>query len=380
MGLADSLRGIRVLDFSRVFAGPLCTMLLADLGAEVLKIERPGSGDDTRAWGPPFAGGESAYYLCLNRGKESLALDLSAGEGVALARRLAAHADVLVENFRPGWMEARGLGPDTLRAENPRLIYLSLTGFGQTGPDAALPGYDFLIQGRAGLMSITGEPGGPPLKVGVAVSDLTAGLFAAVGVLAALQDRERTGEGAFLDLALMDCQVAGLANVASNYLVSGEAPRRYGNAHPNIVPYAAFDAADGALILAVGNDAQWQRFCDVVERREWAEDPRFATNAARVVHREALTELLQEVFARRPRTDWLGRLRAADVPAGPVQTLDELFVDPQVQARGMLQELRHPTIGPLRMVANPLLHHETPSAPPPRLDEGGREVAERWLK
>jgi len=379
MSLATSLCGIRVLDFSRVFAGPFCTMLLADLGAEVLKIERPGSGDDTRAWGPPFAGGESAYFLCLNRGKRSLALDLGTEEGTALARRLAGRADVLVENFRTGWMAERGLGPDALRGENPRPVYLSLTGYGQTGPDAALPGYDFLVQGRAGLMSITGTAEGPPLKVGVAVSDLTAGLFAAVGVLAALQGRERTGEGAFLDLGLMDCQVAGLANVASNYLVSGEVPRRYGNAHPNIVPYEAFDAADGLFILAVGNDAQWRRFVALIDRPEWAQDPRFATNAARVTHREVLGGLLRELFARRPRAEWLERLRAADVPAGPVQALDEVFVDPQVQARGMVQELAHPSIGPLRMVTNPLLRHATPPVPPPRLDEGGRDLAERWL-
>jgi formyl-CoA transferase len=368
-----------VLDFSRVFAGPLCTMLLADLGAEVLKIERPGTGDDTRAWGPPFAGGESAYYLCLNRNKRSLALDLGTPEGRNQARQLAARADVLVENFRVGWMAEHGLGPEELRREDPRLIIVSLTGYGQTGPDAALPGYDFLVQGRAGLMSITGETDGPPLKVGVAVSDLTAGLFAAIGVLAALQRRARTGEGASLDLSLLDCQVAGLANVASNYLVSGEAPRRYGNAHPNIVPYELFDAADGPFILAVGNDAQWRRLSAVLEHPEWAEDARFATNAGRVTNREALAALLRDAFARRPRAYLLGRLRAADVPAGPVQALDEVFTDPQVQARGMVEHLSHATIGLLGMVANPLLRDATPSVPPPLLDEGGREMAERWL-
>lgn len=378
--LAGSLAGLRVLDFTRVFAGPFCTMLLADLGAEVLKIERPEVGDDTRAWGPPFAWGESAYYLCLNRGKRSLALDLGTPDGVEEARRLAARADVLVENFSAGWMAERGLGPKQLRAENPRLIYLSLTGYGQTGPDADLPGYDVLVQGRAGLMSITGEVDGPPLKVGVAVSDLTAGLYAAVGVLAALRGREATGEGAYLDLSLLDCQVAGLANVASSYLVSGELPRRWGNAHAAIVPYERFDAADAPFILAVGNDAQWRRCCACLERPEWADDPRFVTNAARVTHREALTALLRAALAPRTRAEWLDRFRAADIPAGPVQSLDAVFADPQVLARGMLQRLDHPTIGPLPLVANPLLRDATPPVPPPRLDEGGRELAERWLK
>jgi formyl-CoA transferase len=379
MGLEGSLRGLRVLDFSRVFAGPLCTLLLADLGAEVLKIERPGVGDDTRAWGPPFAGGESAYYLCLNRGKRSLVLDLTTDEGMETARRLAGKADVLVENFRAGWMAEHGLGYDDLRGANPRLVYCSITGYGQTGPDADLPGYDFLTQGRGGLMSITGEAEGPPLKVGVAVSDLTTGLYATLGILAALQQRERTGAGQYLDLALLDCQVAGLANVASNYLVSGEPPRRYGNAHPNIVPYAAFAASDGPFILTVGNDAQWRRCCEVLGRPEWAAGSRFATNAARVEHREELCALLRELFAQRSREAWLAAFRAVDVPCGPVQTLDELFTDPQVLARQMLQEVAHPTAGMLRLVANPLLRAATRAAPPPLLGEGGDELARRWL-
>jgi glutaryl-CoA transferase len=392
MGLEAALGGLRVLDFSRVFAGPMCTLLLADLGAEVLKIERPGTGDDTRAWGPPFAGGESAYYLCLNRGKRSLVLDLGTDEGVSMARRLAAKADVLVENFRVGWMAEHGLGEEDLRRENPRLIYCSITGYGQTGPDADLPGYDFLTQGRGGLMSITGEPNGPPLKVGVAVSDLTAGLYAAIGILAALQQRERTGAGQYLDVALLDCQVAGLANVASNTLVSGEPPRRYGNAHPNIVPYEMFPASDGPFILAVGNDAQWRRCCQVLGHPEWAAEcarpgddrrpppPRFATNAARVEHRDELCALLRSHFARRTRAEWLAAFRAVDVPCGPVQTLDELFADPQVLARQMLQVVAHPTAGALRLVADPLLRAATPASPPPLLGEGGDELAREWLR
>jgi crotonobetainyl-CoA:carnitine CoA-transferase CaiB-like acyl-CoA transferase len=378
--LNASLRGLRVLDFSRVFAGPACTQLLADLGAEVLKIERPDGGDDTRAWGPPFAGGESAYYLCLNRGKHSLVLDLGTDEGAESARRLAAKADVLVENFRVGWMAERRLDYPALSAANPGLVYCSVTGCGQTGPDADLPGYDFLTQGRAGLMSITGEAEGPPLKVGVAVSDLTTGLYAAAGILGALRQRDSTGRGQYLDLSLLDCQVAGLANVASGFLVSGDAPQRYGNAHPHIVPYELFAAADGPFILAAGNDAQWRRLCAVLGQPEWATDPRFATNAARVEHRETLCALLRERLARRPRAEWLALLQAAGVPAGPVQELDEVFTDPQVQVRGMVQEVEHPTAGRLRLVANPLLREATPAAPPPRLGEGGAALARCWLE
>lgn len=379
MPLHQSLAGLRVLDFSRVFAGPLCTQNLADLGAEVLKIERPGSGDDTRAWGPPFAGGESAYYLCLNRGKHSLALDLGTEDGLDLAQRLAARADVLVENFRAGWMHFRGLGYADLREKNPGLVYCSITAYGQDGPDRDLPGYDFLTQGRSGLMSITGEPDGPPLKVGVAVSDLITGLQATIAILAALRRRDQRGEGAYLDLSLLDCQVAGLANVASNYLVSGDVPGRYGNAHPNIVPYEAFEAADGSFILAVGSDIQWARLCRAVGRPEWIEDARFRTNPDRVRSRAELIPLLQSLFREQSRAHWLGLLREADVPSGPVQALDEVFRDPQVLARGMLQEVAHPSAGPLKVVASPLTRREAPS-PPPRLGEGGETLMQRWLE
>lgn len=379
-GLGEALRGVRVLDFSRVFAGPVCTMLLADLGAEVLKIERPGAGDDTRAWGPPFAGGESAYYLCLNRGKKSLVLDLNAPEGVERARRLAERADVVVENFRVGWMARHGLDFAALQAVNPRLVYCSITAYGQDGPDAGLPGYDFLTQGRSGLMSITGEADGPPLKVGVAVSDLITGLYATVGIQAALHRRERTGHGEYLDLALLDAQVAGLANVASNFLVSGQVPLRYGNAHPNIVPYEVFQAADGPFILATGNDAHWRRLCEVLGHSEWIEDPRFRTNPERVRHRSEVQTLLTAEFACATRREWLERLRAGDVPCGPVQSLDEVFADPQVLARGMVQQVPHPTAGLLSLVANPLLREDTPREPPPLLGEGGEEVAGRWLQ
>jgi len=371
--------GLRVLDFSRVLAGPFCTQLLADLGAEVLKIERPETGDDTRAWGPPFVGGESAYYLCANRGKGSLVLDLSTEAGLEQARQLAAQADVLIENFRVGWMTERGLGYEALRAANPGLVYCSITGYGQTGPDAGLPGYDFLTQGRSGLMSITGEPDGPPLKVGVAVSDLITGLYAATGLLAALRQREHSGLGAYLDLALLDCQVAALANVGAAHLVSGAEGQRYGNAHPSIVPYEVFEAADGPFILAVGNDEQWRRCCRTLGRAEWATDPRFTSNPMRVERREELLPLLRAILRERPRAEWLTAFRAASVPAGPVQSLGEVFQDPQVLARVMVQQVLHPTADSLRLVANPLLRGETPAAPPPCHGEGGVELARRWL-
>jgi crotonobetainyl-CoA:carnitine CoA-transferase CaiB-like acyl-CoA transferase len=377
--IAGSLNGLRVLDFTRVFAGPLCTQILADLGAEVLKIERPGVGDETREWGPPFAGGESAYFLGLNRGKASLMLDLGNDSDLQRAHDLALRADVLIENFRAGWLSERGLGYDALRAENPGLVYCSLTAYGQTGPDASLPGYDFLIQARSGLMSITGEADGPPTKVGVAVSDVQAGLYPAIGIQAALLRRAQTGDGAYLDLSLLDCQIAGLANVASSYLVSGQLPQRHGNGHPSIVPYRIFEAADGPFALAVGNDGQWRKCCAVIGRPAWAQEARYRTNADRVVNRVELERQLAEIFAVKPRAAWLEELRKAGVPAGPLQTLDEVFDDAQVTARGMLTELEHPSAGVVRSVASPLLREETPVGAPPRLGEGGEEMARRWI-
>jgi crotonobetainyl-CoA:carnitine CoA-transferase CaiB-like acyl-CoA transferase len=379
VGLERSLAGLRVLDFSRVFGGPFCTQYLADLGAEVLKVERPGAGDDTRAFGPPFVGGESAYYLSLNRGKRSLVLDLGAEQDVARARELALRAEVLVENFRVGWMAERGLGYDALRDENPGLVYCSITGCGQTGPDADLPGYDFLTQGRAGLMSITGDPDGPPQKVGVAVVDLIAGLNAAAGILAALRQREATGEGQYLDVSLLDCAVAGMSYIAQGYLVSGNVPRRYGNAHPSIVPYEVFEAQDGPFILAVANDAQWRRCCAVLGRTEWAANPRFARNSDRVVNRGVLCEALGALFRTRTRMEWLAEFREADVPAGPVQNVAEVLDDPQVAARGLVQDVAHPTGGALRLIAHPLLREQTPDWPPPLHGEGGAELARKWL-
>ena len=368
---AQPLAGIRVLDLSRVLAGPWCTQTLADLGADVIKIERPGSGDDTRAWGPPFladgAGGEgseSAYYLCANRNKRSLAVDIATPEGQALLRRLALRCDVLVENFKVGDLRRYGLDAATLHAADPRLVYCSITGFGQDGPYASRAGYDFAIQGRGGLMSVTGErdglPSAGPQKVGVAVTDLFTGMYATVAILAALRHRDATGEGQAIDLALLDTQVAMLANLGSNYLASGQVPQRMGNGHPNIVPYQVFEAADGHLVLAVGNDSQFARFCAVAGCEALAEDVRFASNAARVRNREALVPLLAGRFLLRGRQEWLALLEAAGIPCGPVNDIADVFADPQVRARGMTVTVPHPHADALRLVASPLKFSATP--------------------
>jgi len=375
--MPQPLAGFRVLDLSRVLAGPFCTMLLGDLGAEVIKVERPGTGDDTRAWGPPFVSGESAYYLCANRNKKSLTVNLKSAAGQEIIRRLARVSDVLVENFKVGEVAQLGLGYDHLKALNPGLVYCSITGYGQTGPDSDLPGYDFIIQGRGGVMSITGEPAGEPMKVGVAIADITAGLFAANAIQAALLARVRTGRGQAIDIALLDTQVAWLANVASNYLVSGQRPGRFGNAHPTIVPYQSFPAREGFFCLAVGNDGQWQKLCRLLGRPELAVDPRFATNPARVQHRDVLIPMLQEVFVTQDSAFWLREIAAAGIPCGPVQTLDQVFADPQVLARNMVWTVPHPAVGEVRLTGSPLKLSETPVAyrtHPPLLGEHTDEV------
>ena len=375
--MSSPLAGFRILDLSRVLAGPFCTMLLGDLGAEVIKIERPGTGDDTRAWGPPFVSGESAYYLCANRNKKSLTVNLKAAAGQEIIRRLARVSDVLVENFKVGELAQLGLGYDHLKALNPGLVYCSITGYGQTGPDSGLPGYDFIIQGRGGVMSITGEPTGEPMKVGVAIADITAGLFAANAIQAALLARVRTGRGQAIDIALLDTQVAWLANVASNYLVSGQRPGRFGNAHPTIVPYQSFHAREGFFCLAVGNDGQWQKLCRLLGRSELAVDPRFATNPARVQHRDVLIPMLQEVFVTQDSAFWLREIAAAGIPCGPVQTIDHVFADPQVLARHMVWTVPHPAVGEVRLTGSPLKLSETPVAyrtHPPLLGEHTDEV------
>ena len=375
--MPQPLAGFRILDLSRVLAGPFCAMLLGDLGAEVIKVERPGTGDDTRAWGPPFVRGESAYYLCANRNKKSLTVNLKSAAGQEIIRRLARVSDVLVENFKVGEVAQLGLGYDHLKALNPGLVYCSITGYGQTGPDSDLPGYDFIIQGRGGVMSITGEPAGEPMKVGVAIADITAGLFAANAIQAALLARVRTGRGQAIDIALLDTQVAWLANVASNYLVSGQRPGRFGNAHPTIVPYQSFPAREGFFCLAVGNDGQWQKLCRLLGRPELAVDPRFATNPARVQHRDVLIPMLQEVFVTQDSAFWLREIAAAGIPCGPVQTLDQVFADPQVLARNMVWTVPHPAVGEVRLTGSPLKLSETPVAyrtHPPLLGEHTDEV------
>ncbi|THF56212.1 CaiB/BaiF CoA transferase family protein [Pseudothauera rhizosphaerae] len=363
-----ALSHLRVLDLSRVLAGPWASQLLGDLGAEVIKVERPGSGDDTRAWGPPWfeAGGrrEAAYYLATNRNKQSVAIDITRPDGQELVRQLAREADVVIENYKVGGLAKYGLDYGSLRAENPRLVYCSITGFGQDGPYAERPGYDFLLQAMGGLMSLTGEPDGPPQKVGVALTDILTGLYATVGILAALAHRERSGEGQHIDLALLDVQVACLANQAMNYLVSGRAPTRMGNAHPNIVPYQAFPTADGDMVLTIGNDRQWAAFCELAGRPEWATDPRFATNAARVENRRELIPLLRQTTVARSTDDWVAALESAGVPGGPINDLARVFADPQIVHRGLRTEVDSiPQVAnPLRLSATPPVYRNAPPA------------------
>jgi formyl-CoA transferase len=377
------LSHITVLDLSRILAGPWCTQHLADLGATVWKIERPGQGDDTRSWGPPYLGdadgrdtGEAAYYLSCNRGKHSVAVDFTKPEGQAIVRELARRADVFVENLKVGGLTKYGLEYDAIRAANPRIVYCSITGFGQTGPYADRAGYDFIVQGMSGFMSVTGErddlPGGGPQKAGVAIVDLFTGLFASTGILAALAHRDRTGEGQHLDLALMDSAVAMMSVMNLNYLVSGHAAGRLGNAHPNIVPYQVFACADGHVILAVGNDGQFAKFCEAAGVPAYARDPRFAKNADRVRNRATLVPLLDVVMKARRQREWLESLEPLGVPCGPINTLDQVFADPQVLARGMRRDLGHPLAGSVPQVAAPFHYSRTPlgyERPPPLLGE-----------
>jgi len=368
------LSGIRVADFSRVLAGPLATMLLADLGADVIKIERPETGDDTRGWGPPFVGGDAAYFLSLNRNKRSVTLDLSSDEGRSAARRLALASDVVVENFRPGLMERFGLDHATLAAEHPGLVYCSLTAFGEGDP-AARPGYDIIVQALSGLMSFTGHPGGEPTKVGVALLDVICGLYACNAIQAALIGRGTTGRGARVTVSLFDASVAALVNQAANYLLGGLVPEPLGNAHPNIVPYQLFETADRPIILAAGNDRLFERACEVVGHPELAADERFATNAARVRNRDALIPLLSAELAGRSAAEWLEALEAAAVPCAPVRKLDEVFAS--AEGAAAIQEIDDPARGLLRLVADPIrVDGRVPPArfPPPRLGEHTDEI------
>jgi len=391
--MTTALGHLRVLDLTRVLAGPWCTQLLADLGADVIKIERPGSGDDTRAWGPPYLraadGGdtsEAAYYLAANRNKRSVTVDLTRPEGQEILRALAAQSDVLVENYKVGQLAGYGLDYATLATVNPRLVYCSITGFGQSGPNAARPGYDFIIQASGGFMSITGErddrPGGGPQKAGVAVSDLMTGMYATVAILAALAHRASSGRGQHLDLALYDVQVAMLANMNMNCLTSGRAPGRAGNAHPNIVPYQVFAAADGALVIAVGNDAQYARLCEIAGAPELARDARYARNADRVRHRDTLVPQLEALVRQRPVAEWLAALDAAGVPCGPIQDIAQALSDPQVAARGLRVDLPHPLAGRVPLVGNPIHASATPpiyERAPPLLGEHTEEVLRERL-
>ena len=370
------LAGRRILDLSRVLAGPLATQTLADLGADVVKVERPDGGDDTRRWGPPFAGEDAAYFLALNRNKRSVTIDLRSPSGVDSIRRLAARSDVLMENFRPGLMADLGLDLDGLRDEHPRLITCSLTAFGEESPDASRPGYDIIVQALSGLMGVTGEPGGEPVKAGVALLDVIAGLYAAIGVLAALDERERTGRGRHVSVALFDASVAAMVNQAANVLIGGLVPSPMGTAHPNIAPYQAFHAADRAFILAAGNDRLFRRTCEVLGRPELADEQRFATNEARVRHRDELVALLEEAFGARPASDWLAALRDAGVPCAPIRTMDEVFASPEGAAQvESVPDPARDTV--LRLVRDPIRFDgaTVPTRlPPPTLGEHTDEV------
>ncbi|MDP2242560.1 CaiB/BaiF CoA-transferase family protein [Pseudomonas sp.] len=391
--MSGALSHIRVLDLSRVLAGPWAGQILADLGAEVIKIERPKVGDDTRHWGPPFlqnAAGENtseaAYYLAANRNKQSVTVDFTQPEGQRLVREMVAKADILIENFKVGGLAAYGLDYATLKELNPRLIYCSITGFGQDGPYAKRAGYDFMIQGLGGLMSLTGradeEAGAGPVKVGVALTDILTGLYSTAAILAALASRDQTGNGQHIDMALLDVQVACLANQAMNYLTTGVAPRRLGNAHPNIVPYQDFPTADGDIILTVGNDGQFRKFCEVAGLAALAVDSRFSTNQARVAHRAELIPLIRQATVFKTTAEWLVALEQAGVPCGPINDLQQVFADPQVQARGLRVDLPHPLAGSVPQVASPIRLSATPVQyrnAPPLLGEHTEQVLQQWL-
>jgi formyl-CoA transferase/CoA:oxalate CoA-transferase len=370
--MSGPLAGITVLDLTRVLSGPYCTMVLADLGARVLKVEHPGKGDDTRHWGPPFLGAESAYFLSINRNKQSVSLDFKHPQGREVLDRLIARADVLVENFKPGTMERAGFGWDAVHARAPRLVYASISGYGQTGPRRSEPGYDAVIQAEGGLMSVTGDGDGPAYRLGVAISDIVAGLFTAQGVMAALFERERSGEGQRVDIGMLDTTAALLTYQAGNYFASGQAPARLGNRHPTIAPYETFPTADGDIVVAVGNDGIWKRFCPALDRPELAGDPRFLTNRDRLANYAALKQVLDAVMITRTRAEWTARFQAASVPCGSVRDVAEVLNDPQLAARGMVATVDHPTVGETKVVASPLHLSRTPASvrtPPPTLGQ-----------
>jgi crotonobetainyl-CoA:carnitine CoA-transferase CaiB-like acyl-CoA transferase len=360
--MPGSLSGVTVIDFTRVLSGPYCTMVLADHGARVIKLEHPTRGDDTRHWGPPFLGTESAYFLSINRNKESVTLDFKQPEGQRVLDRLLASADVVVENFRPGTLDAVGFGAAAVLGRHPRIVYCSISGYGQTGPRREEPGYDAVMQAEGGLMSITGEAEGPPLRLGVAITDIVSGLFAAQGVMSALIAREKTGRGQHVDIGMLDATAALLTYQAGNYFATGQVPARMGNRHPTIVPYESFHAADGDFVIAGGNDEIWRRLCQVVERPELADDPRYRTNADRATHYNDLKAELDAALQTRTRNEWVRRLTAAGVPCGSVREISEVLADSQIAARGMVQEVDHSTIGPVRVINSPVKMSDTPTS------------------
>lgn len=371
------LSGIRVLDLSRILAGPWCTMMLGDLGAEVIKVERPGSGDDTRAWGPPFAGGESAYYLCCNRNKKSIVIDLKKPRGVELVKEFAGISDVLVENFTPGLMKRFGLDYEALREINPRLIYCSISAYGQDGPYRDRPGYDMVLSAVGGLMWITGPRGGEPCKVGVAITDIVTGVHAQGAITAALLWRERSGKGQFIDCSLLDTQASALANIASSYLVAGKEATRWGTAHESIIPYQVFNTKDRPIAIAVANQKLWVNFCKLIDKEEWIDDPRFESNPKRVENREALLPLVADVISQKTCDEWVELFVEASIPSGPVNNMQNLFNDPQILHRGMVAEIPHPTIGTLRLGGVPIKYSETQPdirLPPPLLGQHTDEI------
>lgn len=381
LGMTKPLDGIKVLDMTRVLAGPYCTMMLGDMGADVVKVERP-EGDDTRGYGPPFLNGESAYFMSINRNKRSLTLNLKHREALQVLGRLIETADVLVENFRPGTMEGFGFGYEKVQQINPRLVFCSISGFGHTGPKSELPGYDLIIQGEGGTASLTGDPNGPPYKVGTSQADIVAGMMAFQGILLALLARVQTGRGQKIDLGMLDCQVALLTYQAGIYFATGQSPTRMGNQHPTITPYETYRCQDGYINLACGNDGMWRNFCKAAGHEDWSKDERFLTNAARVQNRRALSSLIEPIMLEKSTQEWIEVLRQVGIPCGKIQSVGEVCEDPQVLARDMVVPIEHPKAGPLRVTGVPIKLSDTPGAvvlPPPLLGEHNREVLEEWL-
>ncbi|WNF36309.1 CaiB/BaiF CoA-transferase family protein [Bacillaceae bacterium IKA-2] len=375
--MSGTLEGIKVLDLTRVLAGPYCTMILGDLGADVIKVEAPGGSDDTRAWGPPYTGGESAYYLCANRNKRAITLDLRSEDGKNVLEKLIKQSDVIIENFKHGTMEKWGLGYEQLNTLNPQIVHCSITGFGHEGPYKDLPGYDFIIQAMSGLMSITGSEESGPMKVGVAISDIFTGLYAAIGIQAALIERNQSGMGQSIDLSLFDSQISTLANVASNYLVSEKIPKRLGNQHPNIVPYQSFDTLDGQIAVGVGNDGQFVKFMNVIGLAELSKNEKYATNPKRLENRKELVELISGQMIKKDTQFWITNLRQNGIPSGPINTIAEMFEDPHVKTSGIVKEVAHPTAGTIKLVGSPLKLSRTPTAVrkhPPLAGEHTEEV------